>query len=261
MNASFSGSSPIASAASLSASRHHHPAHAWASAPCAIASSIPWGLRPQTSIAPLTLYHGLIVKQRVENLELLANVETPNAYDVFSLDGTRVLYAAERAGGFWDGVSRQLGGHTMHAFAIDVFDNAGRTILSLIHPAAWLMRRLEVRSGSGRLLGMFEECFSLFTKQLVMKDPFGGLKLTMESRALTPWDFTFSRTRPRTPRRVAHIQKYFGGGWEGLGRELFTDADTFRIDFESRSLDAEERALLLAASLFIDLVWFERRAG
>lgn len=253
MNASFSGSSPIASAASLSASRQHHPAHSWASAPYAISSSI----------APLTLYHGLIVKQRVENLELLANVETPNSYDVFALDGTRVLYAAERAGGFWDGVSRQLGGHTMHAFAIDVFDNAGRTILSLIHPAAWLMQRLEVRSGSGRLLGMFEECFSLFTKQLVMKDPFGRLKLTMDSRALTPWDFTFSRTRPRTPRRVAHIQKYFGGGsvWEGLGRELFTDADTFRIDFESRSLDAEERALLLAASLFIDLVWFERRAG
>ncbi len=211
--------------------------------------------RSVSTLAPLAAYDGFVVRQRAEPIELFG-VEGANAYDVFALDGTRVLYAREREGGLWGTLGRQLGGHTLQAFAIDLCDNAGRTVLTLSHPARWFLQRLEVRSGSGRLIGVFEECFSL-VKKLVVKDGQGCSRFAMSTGFLSPWDFTFKRAAPRTPRRVAHIQKH----WDGLGRELFTDADTLRVAFEARELDTDERALLLAAALFIDLVWFERDGG
>jgi hypothetical protein len=48
--------------------------------------------------------------------------------------------------------------------------------------------------------------------------------------------------------------------WSGLLTEAFTDADRFQLTFESRSLSADERALLLASAIFIDLTWFEQNA-
>lgn len=211
--------------------------------------------RSTSTLAPLAAYEGFVVKQRVEPIEYFG-VEGANVYDILSLDGTRVLHAREREGGVWGTVGRQLGGHTVHAFDIDVCDNAGRTVLTISHPARWFLQRLEVRSGSGRLIGVFEECFSL-VKELVVKDGHGHPRFAMSTRFLSPWNFTFTRAAPRTSRRVAHIQKQ----WDGLGRELFTDADTLRIAFEARDLDTDERALLLAAALFIDLVWFEWDSG
>lgn len=208
-----------------------------------------------STLAPLAAYDGFVVKQRAEPIELFG-VEGANAYDVYALNGTRVLYAREREGGLWGTLGRQLGGHTLHAFTVDLCDNAGRTVLTLSHPARWFLQRLEVRSGSGRLVGVFEECFSL-VKKLVVKDGEGRSRFAMSTGFLSPWDFTFTRAAPRTPRRVASIQKH----WDGFGRELFTDADTLRVAFEARELDTDERALLLAAALFIDLVWFERASG
>jgi len=209
----------------------------------------------RSRVAPLCSYGGLEIRQRVEPAELFG-IETCNRYDIFSLDGRRILHAAERDGGFWDGVATQYVGHTLRTFRIDVTDMTGRVVLRILHHPRLFLQRIEVYTGHGRMLGSFEQCFTWFDKKLVVNGPDGRARFTMDSWLLTPWDFAFKRAAPRRPRRVAMIRK----NWSGLGRELFTDADTFRLDFESRSLDADERALLLAAVLFIDLVWFETLA-
>ena len=46
--------------------------------------------------------------------------------------------------------------------------------------------------------------------------------------------------------------------WSGFGRELFTDADTFRIEFGETERSQEMRLMLLAAAFAIDLDFFER---
>jgi hypothetical protein len=48
--------------------------------------------------------------------------------------------------------------------------------------------------------------------------------------------------------------------WSGMLQEAFMDADRFRVAFESHELGADERALVLAAGIFIDLQYFERKA-
>ncbi|MES2856892.1 MAG: phospholipid scramblase-related protein, partial [Bdellovibrionota bacterium] len=49
--------------------------------------------------------------------------------------------------------------------------------------------------------------------------------------------------------------------WSGMFTELFTDKDTFMIDFTDERLTDNERKLVLAAAVFIDMKYFEAKAG
>ena len=48
--------------------------------------------------------------------------------------------------------------------------------------------------------------------------------------------------------------------WSGLLAEAVTDKDNFLVDFGNGPLGENERRLVLAAALFIDLQYFERKA-
>ena len=49
--------------------------------------------------------------------------------------------------------------------------------------------------------------------------------------------------------------------WSGLLKEMFLDADNFVVEYEDSGLSATERTLILAASVFTDLQYFERKAA
>ncbi|MFM7601082.1 MAG: phospholipid scramblase-related protein [Pseudanabaena sp.] len=49
--------------------------------------------------------------------------------------------------------------------------------------------------------------------------------------------------------------------WTGLSKELFTDADNFRVRFIDAKLTADEKLLLLAGAVFTDLLYFETKAS
>jgi hypothetical protein len=46
--------------------------------------------------------------------------------------------------------------------------------------------------------------------------------------------------------------------WSGAFTEIFTDADTFLVTLPQG--DATLRALVLAAAVLVDFVWFEHRS-
>ena len=45
--------------------------------------------------------------------------------------------------------------------------------------------------------------------------------------------------------------------WSGIGREAFTDADTFLVQMDTSSADRDFALLMLASALAIDLDFFE----
>ena len=47
--------------------------------------------------------------------------------------------------------------------------------------------------------------------------------------------------------------------WAGLGKELFTDADTFKVEFPP-GIDAAAKARLLGTVFFINIQFFEKGA-
>lgn len=191
----------------------------------------------------------VFVHQQREPWEWIAGFETRNRYAVVDERGAPVAWAAEQQKGALGFVLRQVLGH-WRRFEIQVFDPARALALRVVHPFRWFFQRLEVLAPDGRRLGAIQQRFSIFTKSFDVEDPRGRPVLRVRSGVLRFWRFDFERNG----RPVASVQKK----WSGLLSEAFTDRDVFRLSFDA-ALGEEERLVLLAAALFVDLRYFERK--
>jgi uncharacterized protein YxjI len=201
------------------------------------------------ALAHLERAQELFVVQRRELAELFG-FETRNKYSI-ELGETQLFFAAEQGKGGLAVLARQFLGH-FRRFEIAFFDSARAPVMRAIQPFRWILQRLEVALESGRPLGALQQRFSIFYKRFDVLDANGRVTMQVASPFFRPWTFSFQRDG----REVARIEKK----WSGLLREMFTDADRFRVVFVD-SLDRDERLLLLAAAIFIDLRYFEKTAG
>lgn len=108
-------------------------------------------------------------------------------------------------------------------------------------------------TGSGRLLGTIKQVLTLFDKSLCINLAQRRDVFTMNT-GMFSWNMPIPTSKPEV--EAARITKV----WGGAARELVTDADSFRPCFASW-LDADARAMMVATALFVDLVFFERKAG
>jgi uncharacterized protein YxjI len=192
----------------------------------------------------------LMVRQRRELAELFG-FETRNKYAITLPDGRDIGFAAEQQKGLFGAVMRQLLGH-WRTFEIHLFDSARQLALRAVHPFRFFFQRLEVYSATGQLLGALQQRFALLSKRFDVLDAHGRVLMSVRSPFWRLWSFPFEKAG----REVAVVEKK----WTGLLAEVFTDKDTFRVGLSDSSLSAQERQLVLAASLFVDLQYFEHKA-
>ena len=191
----------------------------------------------------------LIVSQRFELAEMFS-FETRNKYAIQVEGGEQIAFAAEQQKGVAGFLLRQFLGH-WREFEIRFFDAQRQPVLHAIHPFRFLFQRLEVKDASGRRLGAVQQRFSLLSKRFDVENSTGRVILEVRSPLWRLWTFVFMRGGVE----AARIEKK----WAGLLTEGFTDKDTFRVQFGRVSL--EERQLLLAAAIFVDLQYFEDKGG
>lgn len=194
--------------------------------------------------------NGLVVAQRKELMELVG-VETRNKYEIRSLSGQSLGFAAEQQKGVLGFLLRQFLGH-WRSFELAIFDAMRNPVLLAHHPFRWFFHCLTVTTATGQLLGVIERRWSWVSKSFDVQDAQGNTILTVSSPIWRPWTFSFKRQ----DRVVAVVKKRWSGGL----KEVFTDADNFAVDFEPGPVSPVERRLLLAAALFIDLMYFEHKA-
>ncbi len=194
----------------------------------------------------------LLVAQQRELVELIG-IETRNQYAITAGEGGGILaYAAEQQSGVLGFLVRQFLGH-WRTFSISIYDSGWNPALVAHHPFCWLFQRLEISTAEGRRLGVLQQRFSLLTKRFDVEDAAGRVRLTVSSPLWRIWTFPFMKGG----RQMALVTKK----WAGLLSEAFTDKDRFRVEYQDSRLTAEERQLILAAALFIDLQYFESKAG
>ncbi len=193
----------------------------------------------------------LLVEQRRELAELIG-FETRNKYVISTEGGVMVAYAAEQQKGWLGFLMRQFIGH-WRTFDISIYDPSRNPVLVAHHPFRWFFQRLEVSTAEGRPLGALQKRFAWLAKRFDIEDEAGAVRMTVSSPLLSIWTFPFKKGS----RSVAVVAKK----WGGLLTEGFTDKDRFRVEFQDPRLNQEERLLILAAALFIDLQYFERKAG
>ncbi len=191
----------------------------------------------------------LFVVQRRELAELFG-FETRNKYSI-ELGDTQLAFAAEQGKGGLAFLARQFFGH-WRRFEVAFFDSLRSPLMRATQPFRWFFQRLEVALESGRPLGALQQRFGLLHKRFDVLDPSGRVSMQVASPFWRPWTFSFQRDG----REVARIEKK----WSGLLREAFTDSDRFRIAF-IEPLGLDDRLLLLAAAIFVDLRYFEHKAG
>ena len=182
--------------------------------------------------------------------------ESRNKYRIENSQGQLIGYAAEQQKGVLGFLFRQFLGHWRN-FEILIFDQNRQIVAKVLHPFRFIFQRLEIWSSPeydvGERVGTIQQRFGIFTKCFDVLNAKGQILMTVASPIWKFWTFPFKKEN----QEVAFVRKK----WSGLFSEVFTDRDCFQIEFADSSLTDEERLLLLAAGLFIDLQYFERKAS
>ena len=149
---------------------------------------------------------------------------------------------------------RQFLGH-WRTFEIHFFDANRNAFLVARHPFRFLFKRLEVfDADSNHQIGALQQRFGIIYKRFDVTLADGRVVLRVASPLWRIWTFPF---HSQDGRERAVITKK----WSGALKEIFTDADNFAVQFNDPNLGGDERKLLLAAGIFIDLIYFEAKAN
>lgn len=188
------------------------------------------------------------VRQRRELAEFFG-FETRNKYEIDDESGQPLAYAAEQSRSIGGFIMRQIFGH-WRRYEIHIFNPQRQLLWIALHPFCFYFHRLEIRTSNGEFLGAIQRRFAFFTKKFDVEDETGQVRMTVRSPFWRLWTFPFMMGSTE----AAVITKKWGGGL----REIFTDTDTFQVKFNQfPTLETNERIVILAASLFIDLQYFE----
>nr|WP_281171324.1 phospholipid scramblase-related protein [Ferrimonas kyonanensis] len=196
--------------------------------------------------------HPRLLVQQVHELAEFIGFESRNKYQILTGDQQPLAYAAEQSSGLLGTLARQALGH-WRRFDLVFFDSRRQPFMRAHHPFRWLFQRLEISDHQGVFLGAIQQRFSLLHKKFDLLDAQGQVVLQVASPLWKLWTFPFMDGQQRQQAQVAKR-------WSGAFSELMTDRDNFLVEYEA-SLPLHLRQLVLAAALFIDLQYFEAKAG
>jgi uncharacterized protein YxjI len=191
----------------------------------------------------------LHIKQKVENWEILG-FETRNRYAIYDQSQVPIAYAAEQGKGFWSTLSRLALKH-WRTFDLSIFNQNKELVYTAHHPFRWFLQRLDLKSPSGQNIGAIQQKFSLLSKKFDILDENEQVIFRISSGLFSIWKFEIE-----TP--VAKVIAKIDKNWSGFLSEVFTDADHFTLSFLDHC-SANQRKLLLATVLFVDLAYFENQ--
>lgn len=191
----------------------------------------------------------LLVQQRKEWTEIIIDWETKNKYAVLDPQGHELAFIAERGGGFGTMLLRGIF-RSHRSFSIDVIARSKEVLLTLSRSFFWFFSDLEVHAPDGERFGSVHRRFGIFHKRYDLRDDGGHVFATIASPFWRLWRFQLAGTE-------ASIAKK----WGGVLREVFTDADTYLIDFARHPWTSAQRAVILATAISIDFDFFENNQG
>lgn len=193
----------------------------------------------------------IFVHQRRELAELFG-FETRNKYEVKSKAGHLLGYAAEQNKGILGFLGRQFLGH-WRSFDIVIFGANREPLYRASHPFRFFFQRMELSDYNGRAIGAVQQRFAFLFKRFDVEAPDGRVLFQMSSAPWKIWTFPFKRDG----QEVAVLRKK----WSGILNEAFTDKDNFHIAFNDPRITNDERLLMLASAIFVDLQYFEKKAN
>lgn len=199
----------------------------------------------QALVAP---HSRLMVRQKREIAELLTGFESNNRYVLKDAEDKTLGTVLEEGSGIGAWITRSFF-KAARAAVLHIYDPQNQEIGRIVKPFRFWFWEVEVWDGQ-TLLGRAVRRFGLLRTRLELLDAEGRTLGYAENGLFKRWSFQIQLGGQDT----AMIAKK----WSGLGRELFTDADSFGVEFQRQDLSAAQKSLLLGATFLIDFVVFER---
>ena len=193
------------------------------------------------------------IRQKKEWTEILIDFETRNQYQVIDEDQNEVGTISEVSSGIGGFMKRNVFG-SHRSLDVRVHDADGSAVVRLARPFFWLFSSLDVLAEGGAKLGTVERRFGLIRKKYDLLDEHGHCFAKISSPLWRLWTFPAEHEREGG---TAEVSKKWGGAL----REIFSDADTFRVAIGSGTWTATERWVLFAAAISIDFDYFENNQG
>lgn len=186
-----------------------------------------------------------LVKERVGFLKLV------DTYDIYDPAGGAQLGIARENVGWLSRVLRLVMSKRLLPTTVEIREHETGPVILSLRRSGLLRSRVVVRGQDGRDIGTFKsKLFSLgggFHVLDALENPIAEIKGDWKG-----WNFRFLAPDGS---ELGKVTKQ----WAGLGKELFTSADTYVIALdERRPLPGNSAALLLAAGLAIDTVYKEK---
>jgi uncharacterized protein YxjI len=174
-----------------------------------------------------------------------------DTFDILDPSTQRTIGIAKEEPPGWAKWLRLLVNKRFLPTTINVYEAEGRAPELSIHRSFTFLRaKIEVREGGGRPMGYLKnKLFSLgggFRIYDLQDQEVAELKGDWKG-----WDFKFLG---KDGRQLGRVTKK----WAGIGKELFTSADTYVISLDGPTQNRAAATLLLAAGLAVDIVLKER---
>jgi uncharacterized protein YxjI len=192
----------------------------------------------------------VMVRQRKELAEIFG-FESRNKYEILDSNGQLLYYCAEMQKGLLGFLARQLLGH-WRSFDINFYDAQRNLAWRAEHPFRFIFQQLDIFGTTGILVGNSKWRWGFFKKRYTLENRPERKTFDISSGFFSFWSFPVYRNQIK----VGSIDKK----WSGLLTELFTDADTFKVEF-SDSLTEIDRGIILSAAILVDLTYFEEKAS
>ncbi len=191
----------------------------------------------------------LFVRQRKEWAEILVDWETQNQYSVFDAERNEVAYVVEKSGGVFGFLQRGFF-RSHRPFEIGVFETGGALLFRLVRAFFFIFSSLTIEDDHGRSLGRVERRFGLLHRNYDLHDDSGQCFARIRGPRWRIWTFPVSDMR-------GHNEALISKRWSGGFREIFSDADTFMIDYSGGDWSESQRCVIFAAAISIDFDFFE----
>lgn len=211
------------------------------------------GLAPTGNLDDFLSPGQIVVRQRKEWVEIVVDWETTNRYEVLAASGESLGMVAERPGGMFSALKRGFF-RSHRAMEVDLVNRAGQSLAHYSRPFFFLFSELSVRGSEGATLGQVRRRFGIIYKKYDLVDASGRVFATIRSPRWRLWTFPIYDAHDN---EAGSISKKWGGAL----REVFTDADTYLVDYGSRNWTTPQKAVILAAAVSIDFDFFENNQG
>jgi uncharacterized protein YxjI len=203
-----------------------------------------------TSAAP-TEGRGLLDRLTFLVRERVGFAKLTDTYDLFDPESKQTIGIAKEEPPGWAKWLRLLVNKRLMPTTVNVYEQeGGAPVLSIHRSFTFLRAKVHVRESGGKEMGYLKsKLFSLGGGFLVFDtrdEQVAELKGDWKG-----WDFQFLGKDGRLLGRVTKK-------WAGIGKELFTSADTYVISLEGGVQNRAVATLLLAAGLSVDMVLKER---